>query len=294
MKNKVCMVTGATAGIGKATALGLAKMGATVIVVGRDAQKAGRVMEEIVQESQNPRVEALIADFSSLDQVHSLAQNFKSRQDRLDVLVNNAGLVTQTRQVSEDGLELMFAVNYLAPFLLTNLLSDMLKDSSPARIVNVSSFGYKNGQIHFADLQLEKNFDHRKAYYQTRLAMVLFTIVLARRVEGTGVTANVLHPGIVKTKLSQNYMANPVFRFFEQLIAVSPENGAETSLYLASSPEVSAINGKYFEKKQIKALNEMALNQGLQERLWEVSEKLTGLSSEIRLNQNQISFVKSA
>jgi len=277
MKDKVCLVTGGTAGIGRATALGLAMMGATVVIVGRDAKKAGMVVEDLCQASQNPKIEALIADFASLEQVRALAKNFRSRHNRLDVLIHNAGLVTQSRHESRDGFELMFAVNYLAPFVLTNLLLDLIKASAPARVVNVSSMGYKNGSINFEDLQLEKNFNHRKAYYQTRLGMVLFTLALARRLEGTGVTTNVLHPGIVKTNLSHNYMGNPLFRFFEQIIAVSPEKGAQTSLYLAASPKVAMINGQYFEKQQVKPLTDLALNQGLQERLWDVSIDLAGL-----------------
>jgi NAD(P)-dependent dehydrogenase (short-subunit alcohol dehydrogenase family) len=274
MNGKICLVTGGTDGIGKATALGLAKLGATVVIVGRNAGKAGQVVEEIRAATQNPHIEALLADFSSLAQVRALAENFKARYDRLDVLVNNAGLVTRDRELSDDGLELMFAVNYLAPFLLTNLLLDVMKQSVPARIVNVSSMGYKRGQIDFDDLQSERDFDHRRAYYQTRLGLVLFTFALARRLEGSGVTVNVLHPGIVKTNLSHNYMGNPVFRFFEQIIAVNPEKGAQTSLYLATSPEVEGITGEYFTKKQVQPATQTARNQGLQERLWEVSEAL--------------------
>lgn len=277
MTNPICMVTGATAGIGKETAAGLAKQGMHVIVVGRNVEKTDAVVEELRRTSGNPSVEPLIADFSSLDQVRSLADTFKSRYDRLDVLVNNAGLVTQTRQESRDGYELMLAVNYLAPFLLTNLLLDVMQDTAPARIVNVSSFGYKKGAINFDDLQSEKQFEHRQAYYQTRLAMVLFTLTLARRLEASGVMANVLHPGIVKTALSHDYMANPVFRFFEQLIAVSPEQGAQTSLYLAASPEVVGVTGQYFAKKQAKPLSPEAQDQALQERLWTASEGLVGL-----------------
>ncbi len=277
MTNPICMVTGATAGIGKETAAGLAKQGMHVIVVGRNVEKTDAVVEELRRTSGNPSVEPLIADFSSLDQVRSLADTFKSRYDRLDVLVNNAGLVTQTRQESRDGYELMLAVNYLAPFLLTNLLLDVMQDTAPARIVNVSSFGYKKGAINFDDLQSEKQFEHRQAYYQTRLAMVLFTLTLARRLEASGVMANVLHPGIVKTALSHDYMANPVFRFFEQLIAVSPEQGAQTSLYLAASPEVAGVTGQYFEKKHAKPLSPEAQDQALQERLWTASEGLVGL-----------------
>lgn len=274
MKNTICLVTGGTDGIGKATALGLAKLDTTVVIVGRNAGKAGRVVDEIRNVTQNPHVEAMIADFSSLDRVRSLADDFKTRYKRLDVLVNNAGLVTHERELSQDGLELMFAVNYLAPFLLTNLLLDVMKQSVPARIVNVSSMGYKRGRINFDDLQSERDFDHRRAYYQTRLGMVLFTFALARRLEGSGVTANVLHPGIVKTNLSHNYMGNPVFRFFEQMIAVSPEKGAQTSLYLATSPEVEGITGEYFTKQHIEQATETSRNQAMQEQLWDVSEAL--------------------
>ena len=163
MKNRVCMVTGATAGIGKATAMGLADMGTTVIVVGRNRTKAEAVAAEISSTTGNARIEAMVADFSSLEQVRRLAAEFKARFDRLDVLVNNAGLVTQTRQESADGYELMFAVNYLAPFVLTNLLLEPLQAAAPARVVNVSSFGYKRGVIDFEDLQSEQSFDHRQS-----------------------------------------------------------------------------------------------------------------------------------
>lgn len=281
MQGKICMITGATAGIGEATARGLAAQGATVIVVGRNRAKTEQVADDIRKETGNHHVDTALADFSSLDQVRALAKEFYARYPRLDVLVNNAGLVTRTREVSTDGYELMFAVNHLAPFLLTNLLLPALKAASPARIVNVSSFGYKNGAIHFEDLHAVHHFDHRTAYYQTRLATVLFTLSLAEKVTDTGVTANVLHPGIVKTALSHNYMGNPVFRFFEQLIAVSPEKGARTSLYLASSPEVAESNGAYFENCRQKALQPNALDRHLQEKLWTVSEKLTNLNQSI-------------
>ena len=277
MQQQIAMVTGATAGIGKETARGLAQQGMTVIVVGRNAEKTARVAAEIRATTGNPNVEPMLADFASLAQVRALADAFKARYDRLDVLVNNAGIVTQTRQVSVDGYELMFAVNYLAPFLLTNLLLDVLKASAPARIVNVSSFGYKKGAINFDDLQWERTFEHRQAYYQTRLGMVLFTLALARRLDGTGVTANVLHPGIVKTALSHDYMANPVFRFFEQLIAVSPAQGAQTSIFLASSSAVANVSGQYFEKQRAEPLHEVAQDQAQQERLWDVSMILTDL-----------------
>jgi len=275
MKNKICLVTGGTDGIGKATARGLAKLGATVVIVGRNTGKASHVVDEIRCATQNPHIEAISADLSSLKQVRNLAKNFKAHYKRLDVLVNNAGLVTHERELSEDGFELMFAVNYLAPFLLTNLLLDVVKESAPARIVNVASMSYKWGEIDFDDLQSEQDFDYRQAYYQTRLGMVLFTFALARRLEGSGVTANVLHPGIVKTNLSYNYMGNPVLRFFEQLIAVSPQKGAETVLYLATSPEAEGITGEYFTKQRVQPATETARNEGVQERLWDASKALS-------------------
>lgn len=274
MEKKVYMVTGATDGIGKETAWGLARQGATVVVVGRNAEKAERVVEEIQRATGNQRVESMIADFSSLEQVGDLAAAFGERYDRLDGLVNNAGVVTRERQESQDGLELMFAVNYLASFLLTNSLLEMRLFNAPARIVNVSSMGYKRGQIQFDDLQSEVTFEPRQAYYQTRLAIVLYTLALARRLEGTGITVNTVHPGIVRTNLSHNYMANPVFRFFERMIAVSPASGAEPSIHLASSPAVEGVTGHYFNKMTREPVAEFARNQGLQERLWEVSESL--------------------
>ena len=288
MKDKICFVTGGTDGIGKATVLGLAKSGATVVLVGRNVGKAGHVVDEIRRATQNPHIESMIADLASLNQVRNLAENFKARYKRLDVLVNNAGLVTHERKLSEDGFELMFAVNYLAPFLLTNLLLDVIQKSVPARIVNVASMSYKWGEIKFDDLQSEQNFDHRQAYYQTRLGMVLFTFALARRLEGSGVTANVLHPGIVKTNLSYNYMGNPVFRFFEQLIAVSPQKGAEMGLYLATSPEVEGITGEYFTKKKVQSATETARNQRVQERLWKLSEALSEKSVSVPFQKTDL------
>lgn len=284
MQGRICMVTGATDGIGKATALGLARLGATVIVVGRNPDKAEAVVAEIQEATGNRDIQPAIADFASLDQVRALALRFQARFERLDVLINNAGVVTRERQVSHDGHELMLAVNHLAPFLLTNLLLPSLQAAAPSRIVNVASMGYKQGDIHFGDLQSEQTFSHRAAYYQTRLASVLFTLALARRIEGTGVTANVLHPGIVKTTLSHNYMGNPIFRFFEQIIAISPEQGAQTSLFVATAPELAGVNGSYFEKQQAKALNDKAIDHTLQERLWAASATLVGLEGSASMD----------
>lgn len=277
MSNKTILITGATAGIGKATAAALASKGHTIIISGRDPQKTAHVAEEIRQQTKNPNIDHVTADFSSLNAVRQMVSILLERHDQLDVLVNNAGLVSKTRQLSQDGYELQFAVNHLAPFLLTNLLLDALKRSQAGRIVNVSSIGHARGQIHFDDLQFDREFKPRQAYYQTKLANVLFTYALARCLRNTNVTANVLHPGIVKTSLSHDYMGNPIFRFFEGLISVSPEKGAETSIYLATAPEVAGISGGYFIRKQRKKSAPHTYDEALQDRLWSVSEKLAGL-----------------
>jgi NAD(P)-dependent dehydrogenase (short-subunit alcohol dehydrogenase family) len=279
MRNKIILITGSTAGIGRATAEALAKQGHTIVISGRNPQKTAQVAEEIRKQTGNPNIDYLIADLASLDAVREMAAAFLKRYDHLDVLVNNAGLVSQKRQISRDGYEMQFAVNHLAAFLLTNLLLDALKRSPAARIVNVSSIGHAQGQIHFDDLQFEGEYQPRQAYYQTKLSNVLFTYALARRLKNTRVTANVLHPGIVKTTLSHDYMGNPVFRFLEGLIAVSPEKGAQTSIYLAASPEVEGVTGGYFIRKQQKRSAPHTFDEALQDRLWSVSEALVGLTA---------------
>lgn len=279
MRNKIILITGSTAGIGRATAEALAKQGHTIVISGRNPQKTAQVAEEIRKQTGNPNIDYLIADLASLDAVREMAAAFLKRYDHLDVLVNNAGLVSQKRQISRDGYEMQFAVNHLAAFLLTNLLLDALKRSPAARIVNVSSIGHAQGQIHFDDLQFEGEYQPRQAYYQTKLSNVLFAYALARRLKNTRVTANVLHPGIVKTTLSHDYMGNPVFRFLEGLIAVSPEKGAQTSIYLAASPEVEGVTGGYFIRKQQKRSAPHTFDEALQDRLWSVSEALVGLTA---------------
>ncbi len=281
MRKKTILVTGGTAGIGKATAEGLAQQGHTVIISGRDPPKTARVTEEIRRQTGNPNVDHLIADFASLDSVRAMATTFLSRHGQLDVLINNAGLVSPTRQVSEDGYELQLSVNHLAPFLLTNLLLDALKRSPAGRIVNVSSMGHAKGKIHFDDLQFAAEYDARQAYYQTKMANVLFTYGLARRLKDTAVTANVLHPGIVKTTLSHDYMGHPVFRFFEGFIAVPADKGAQTSIYLALSDEVQGVSGEYFANRKRKDSAPLSRDEQLQDRLWSVSEALVGLNDAV-------------
>src|ERR671921_1260601 len=251
MGEKVCLITGATSGIGKATAMGLANMGASVVMVGRDEGKGEAVMAEIKEKSTNTSVDLMLADLSSQEEIRRLAVEFKEAYPRLDVLVNNAGLFRSERITTADGLETTFAVNHLACFLLTNRLLDVLEASAPSRIVNVSSGEQRNATIDFDDLQGEKGYRGAKAYSQSKLAAVLFTYELARRLEGTGVTANCLHPGAgIRTNFGSGVPG--AFGFMVRALRPlmkSPEKGAETSIYLASSQEVQALSGRYFVKK---------------------------------------------
>jgi NAD(P)-dependent dehydrogenase (short-subunit alcohol dehydrogenase family) len=279
MSEKVCLITGATSGIGKATAMGLANMGASVVMVGRDRGRGQAALAEIKEGSANPSVDLMLADLSSQEQIRRLADEFKEAYPRLDVLINNAGIIRSRRVTTADGLETTFAVNHLAYFLLTNLLLDLLKASAPSRIVNVASGEQRNGTIDFDDLQGEKGYKTAKAYGQSKLANVLFTYELARRLEGTGVSANCLHPGAgVRTNLGSG--VSGVFGFTVRALTPlmkSPEKGAETSIYLASSPEVEGLSGGYFVKKAEACSSDVSHDQRLARRLWEVSAELTNL-----------------
>jgi retinol dehydrogenase 14 len=260
MGEKVCLITGATSGIGKATAMGLANMGASVVMVGRDRGRGEAVMAEIKEKSANASVDLMLADLSSQEQIRRLAGEFKEAYPRLDVLINNAGLFRSKRIATADGLEMTFAVNHLAYFLLTKLLLDVLKASASSRIVNVASG------------------DHNS---QSKLADVLFTYELARRLEGTGVTANCLHPGgriPVRTNFGSG--VSGVFGFMVTALRpfmIGPEKGAETSIYLASSPEVEGLSGRYFVKKAEARSSDVSYDKRLAKRLWEVSADLTNL-----------------
>ncbi len=280
MKDKICMVTGATSGIGEVTARELAKQGATVIVVGRNPEKGAATLKRIRQATGNESVEFMRVDFSVQDQIRHLAQQFQDRYARLHVLVNNAGAVFMKRQESADGLEMTFAVNHLAYFLLTNLLLDTLTASAPARIVNVSSDAHHRGKINFNDLQLKEGYNMWPAYTQSKLANILFTYELSRHLEGTGVTVNALHPGFVATNLGKNngLLARLLIPFI-QLFAMSTEKGAQTSIYLATSPDVEGVTGQYFADQKPKRSSEASHDRGAAQRLWHISEKLTGLLS---------------
>jgi NAD(P)-dependent dehydrogenase (short-subunit alcohol dehydrogenase family) len=275
MSGRICMVTGANAGIGKATALGLAKMGGTVVMVCRSRERGEATLAEIKQESGNASVHLLLADLSSQDDIRRLAAAFNAKVPALHVLINNAGIIPRKRTVTGEGFETQFAVNHLAYFLLTHLLLDILKASAPARIVTVSSQVHHGASIDFDDLQSERAYRPTRVYASTKLANVLFTYELARRLEGTGVTANCLHPGSVATNLLADFLPTPL-RFVTKIVGVSPEKGAQTPLYLATSPEVEEVTGKYFVNQKPAASSKPSYDRDLARRLWQVSEKLTG------------------
>ena len=278
MSGRVCLITGGSSGIGKATVLGLANKGANVVMVGRERSRGEAARTEIVEKSGNELVDLMLADLSSQESIRQLAEAFTSRYWRLHVLINNAGIFTSKRTVTVDGIETTFAVNHVAPFLLTNLLLDVLEASAPARIVNVTSSGERSGTINFDDLQGEGRYSGVRAYNQSKLAMILFTYELARRLEGTGVTVNCVHPGVVVTNLGRGSSGSfgLLLRLMRPFFS-SPEKGAETSIYLASSPEVEGVSGKYFAKKAEARSSEQSYDEAAGRRLWQVSAELTKL-----------------
>ena len=278
MEGKAVLITGGTSGIGKAAATALAGMGANVIITGRNEERGNRALQEIREESGNERVEVMLADLAVQAEVRRLAEEFKERHDRLDVLVNNAGLVLSERTETPDGLEMQLATNHLAPFLLTNLLLDLLKKSAPSRIITVSSDAHRWGKIDLNDLQSKKRYRAFPVYGTTKLANIMFTYELAERLERTGVTANCMHPGGVSTNFAVG-SRSPVallFRAFKPFMR-SPKQGADTLVYLAASPEAEGMTGKYLADRKVKAPSDAAYDQTTRKRLWEASEELTGL-----------------
>lgn len=281
MNGKVCVVTGANSGIGKATATGLAGMGATVVMVCRNRHRGEAAREEIAKISGSDRIELIAADLSLQANVRQLAGDLKAGYPRIDVLVNNAGIAPRRRSLTADGIESVLAVNYLAPFLLTNLLIDRLKTSAPARIVNVAGDYHRRARLNFDDLMMEQDYSGTRANNQAKLALILFTYELARRLEGFQVTANCLHPGAVATgaPLKDPDLPLPMRILYRvmSLFFLSPERGARTSIYLASSPEVEGISGKYFIKRKQADSDVQTHDPELASRLWAVSAELTGL-----------------
>lgn len=279
MKGKTVLVTGATFGIGKETALGLARLGARTVIAGRDEGRARETVEWIKKESDNPDVEYLLADLSSVKATRELAAGFKARHQRLDVLVNNAGGMFTNRETSVDGFEKTWALNHLSYFVLTHDLLDLIKAAPQGRVVNVSSKLHLNAELDFDDLQGEKSFGLMKAYGRSKLANVLFTFALARRLKGTNATANCLHPGVVATGI-MGRTTNGAIKMLTTVMRpflMTPEKGAATSIFLASSPAVATVTGEYFDESKVVAPAKSSRDEALQERLWAVSLAQTGL-----------------
>ena len=284
MQGKVMMVTGANVGIGLATAKGLARQGAHVVMVARSRSKGEAALSELKRELPGAQATLLLADLSKQADIRALASEFKRHFDRLDVLINNAAIIPAKREVNADGLEMQFAVNHLAPFLLTHLLLDVLRASAPSRIVNVSSSAHTEGKIDLDDLQHARIYDMPRfplagwqAYSNTKLLNVLFTYALARRLEGTSVTANCLHPGVISTQLVRT---SPwIFQRIYGLVMPKPERGARTSIYLATSPEVAGVSGQYFgDNCNALPSSDASHDRALQEQIWAISERLAGIA----------------
>jgi NAD(P)-dependent dehydrogenase (short-subunit alcohol dehydrogenase family) len=284
MIGKVCLVTGATSGIGKATACALAQMGAVVILVGRNEARGRQSAEELRAKTGNKTIDLMLADLSSQKQIHGLAESFNSKYQRLDVLINNAGAMFPRRRESDDGIEMTLAVNHLAPFLLTNLLLDKLRATGEARIINVNSDAHAKGRIDFTDLQMHRCYPRgigMRAYANAKLANLLTVYELARRLQGSGVTVNALHPGYVATNILPFEEASGSVRLLKPLWAIakqvilSAQQGAGTPVFLASSPLVATVSGQYFEGNVAVVSSPASRHPALQRQMWDVSRQLT-------------------
>ena len=283
IQGKICMITGANSGIGRAASTALAKMGAKIVMVSRDTVRGEEARAAVVKASgaKDEAVSLMIADLASLDSVRKLASDFLQTRQPLHVLINNAGLILGKRTVTADGLETTFEVNYLSHFLLTNLLLDTLKANAPSRIINVSSSAHTGGHIDFDDLQEEKSYSAMGSYSQSKLAQVLFTFELARRLQGTGVTVNAVHPGLVATGWGTKSAGTlGVGIRLAHPFMIGPEKGADTVVYLASSPEVAKVTGKYFTKRKVVASSKESMDDAAGKHLWEVSLSLSKLEKD--------------
>lgn len=278
LTGRICVVTGANRGIGRATAGGLAELGASVVLVCRRREDGESIAREIAAKGR-PAPDVVGADLSSQASIRQAASEIQARYPRLHLLINNAGIISRRREVTIDGLEMQFAVNHLGYFLLTNLLLPQLRAGAPSRIVNVSSGAHSHATLDFADLQSERGYDPKDVYSRTKLANILFTYELARRLGVTGVTVNCLTPGVVATRMLADYMGAPRESGVNSTFGASPEEGAETSIYLAASPDVEGVTGKYFAGKKPAASSRGSHDAAAARRLWEVSERLTGLST---------------
>ena len=275
MNGKVCLVTGATDGIGKVSARVLAELGAKVIIVGRNPEKSAIVLAELRSISGNENIDLLMADLAVMQEVRDLAEQVISRYDRINVLLNNAGGYFTKHEITSDGLEMTFALNHMSYFLLTNKLMELLKYSAPARIVNVSSDAHYGVNIEFENLNGEQEYKAWKAYQKSKLANVLFTYELLKKVPGN-ITVNCLHPGFVATNFGHNNggFFGPVLKIAQRISAIDPEEGAKTSIFLCSAPEVKGVSGKYFYKCQPKTSSRESRNMDTGKRLWQISSDI--------------------
>jgi len=276
MTGRTCLVTGATRGIGRATAEALAKLGADVIIHGRDSASVGAVCRSTLRVSRGGHVTGAVADFASLKAVRRMAEEVAAQHSQLDVLVNNAGAAVRHRRASLDGFELLFAVNHLAPFLLTKLLLPTLTKNGPARIVTVASMAYRRAVLDFDDLQWQRRkYQSLQAYSASKLANILFTLELSCRLDGTHVTANCLHPGVVATNIFAGLgPAGKLFGVLARPLLMSAAAGAKTSVHVASAPELATVTGRFFERSREVSLDRVAQDAAAASRLWEISEEL--------------------
>jgi len=274
MNGKIVLITGATSGIGKQTALGLAMLGATVVIITRDEQRGEQTRQELIQTTKNTNIDVLFCDLASFASIRDCCRKFLTKYHELHVLINNAGIVDYHRRESKDGIENTFAVNYLAPFLMTNLLLEVLKKSAPARIINLTS-GLHSGPIHFNDLEFKNGFSGMKVYGHSKLAIILFTRLLAEKLKGTGVTVNCVNPGMSATNLGRD--AGWFSEKFFKLLAKEPSIGAQTPIYLASAPEIETTTGEYFEKKSVKKTKTETYDMSTAKKLWDISKKYVGV-----------------
>jgi len=279
MDDQVVIVTGSNSGIGKATAKALAGMGATVVMAVRNMERGEIVQEEIVEETGNKSVSVMVCDLASRDSIKRFTEEFKAEFDRLDVLINNAGAVFARRRLSVDGIESSMAVNYIGPFLLTRELLSLLEASAPSRIVNVSSGLSGNAEFDFDDLQRETGYKGMQAYAGSKLMLTTYTLELARRLEGTGITANVVEPGFVATNLGRNSgsLLNSVMFTLVRPMQITPEKAAENTVYAAASPDLEGVTGKVFSKKQEKETPPITHDGEARRRLWEEALRLLGI-----------------
>ena len=279
MRNKTCIVTGSNTGIGKATAAGLASLGAEVIMVCRNKEKGEKARGQIIRQNKNNAVHLLIADLSSMNEVRDLSKEIHLKFNKIDVLINNAGLITLLRQSTVDKYEYQFAVNYLSNFLLVHLLLDLLIKSASSRIINVSSGVHRGVDVNFNDLHSEKEYNPHQVYGMSKLAQILFTYKLSKLLEGKNITVNALSPGVVATNLLSDFNDQPrMLSFLDRLKNDSPEKGAETSIYLASSDEVKNITGKYFVNKETEESSLASYDEKTADQLWDESLRLCSIS----------------